>query len=90
MMGKTQAEPVCACGHLQLVHQDDHSWCWVSTCECPEFDRAENEPEGVRHECMIDHAVGDVFRDPDTSILVRVVSLDPYQIEPIFMWSNPT
>lgn len=32
--------------------------------------------------------VGDVFRDPDSGILVRVISLDPYQIEPIFIWSK--
>lgn len=35
-----------------------------------------------------DRNVGDVFHDPDTGILVRVVSLDPWQIEPIFMYSR--
>lgn len=34
--------------------------------------------------------VGDVYRDPDTGILVRVVSLDPWQIAPIFIWMQST
>lgn len=36
----------------------------------------------------IHRQVGDVFRDPDSGILVRLVSVDPYQIEPIFVWSE--
>lgn len=39
-MSWAKDDPVCECGHLQLLHEDDHSWCWVSTCECSEFARA--------------------------------------------------